>query len=63
MAGRHSPHITSPSTRPPGEATLVPIAIPELPRLLRDVMIPPPCRDLARQHWNALYQRHALIKN
>jgi len=38
---------------------LIPITIPELLRLLRDTVIPPPCRDLAhRQHWSLWRRRH-----
>jgi hypothetical protein len=38
---------------------LIPITIPELVRLLRDTVIPPPCRDQAhRQHWSQWRRRH-----
>jgi hypothetical protein len=42
-----------------GVAALVPITIPELLRLLRDAVIPPPCRDLAHQlRWPTWRRRH-----
>jgi SRSO17 transposase len=41
------------------EIGLIPITIPELVRLLRDSVIPPPCRDQAhRQHWSQWRRRH-----
>jgi SRSO17 transposase len=41
------------------EIGLIPITIPELLRLLRDTVIPPPCRDRAhRQHWSQWRRRH-----
>jgi len=41
------------------DAGLIPITIPELVRLLRDAVIPPPRRDLAhRLHWSAWRRRH-----
>jgi hypothetical protein len=41
------------------EIGLIPITIPELVRLLRDTVIPPPCRDQAhRQHWSQWRRRH-----
>jgi SRSO17 transposase len=41
------------------ETGLIPITIPELVRLLRDRVIPPPCRDQAhRQHWSQWRRRH-----
>jgi SRSO17 transposase len=41
------------------EIGLIPITIPELVRLLRDTVIPPPCRDQAhRQHWSHWRRRH-----
>jgi SRSO17 transposase len=41
------------------DARLIPITIPELLRLLRDSVIPPPRRDRAhRLHWSAWRRRH-----
>ena len=41
------------------DAGLIPITIPELLRLLRDTVIPPPRRDRPhRQHWSAWRRRH-----
>jgi hypothetical protein len=41
------------------EAGLIPITVPELLRLLRDIVIPPPRRDRAhRLHWSAWRRRH-----
>jgi SRSO17 transposase len=41
------------------DAGLIPITIPELLRLLRDTVIPPPRRDRAhRLHWSAWRRRH-----
>jgi len=41
------------------DAGLIPITIPELLRLLRDIVIPPPRRDRAhRLHWSAWRRRH-----
>jgi hypothetical protein len=41
------------------EIDLIPITIPELVRLLRDTIIPPPCRDKThRQHWSQWRRRH-----
>jgi SRSO17 transposase len=41
------------------DAGLIPITIPELLRLLRDAVIPPPRRDRAhRLHWSAWRRRH-----
>ena len=38
---------------------LVPVTVPELLRLLRDIVIPPPRRDRARRlHWSAWRRRH-----
>jgi hypothetical protein len=38
---------------------LIPVTIPELLRLLRDIVIPPPRRDRAhRLHWSAWRRRH-----
>jgi hypothetical protein len=38
---------------------LIPITIPELAQLLRDTLIPPPCRDMNhRQHWSQWRRRH-----
>ncbi|HEY6315590.1 MAG TPA: hypothetical protein VIY52_32945 [Streptosporangiaceae bacterium] len=40
-------------------AGLIPITVPELLRLLRDTVIPPPRRDRAhRLHWSAWRRRH-----
>ena len=40
-------------------AGLIPITVPELLRLLRDIVIPPPRRDRAhRLHWSAWRRRH-----
>ena len=40
-------------------AGLIPVTIPELLRLLRDIVIPPPRRDRAhRLHWSAWRRRH-----
>jgi hypothetical protein len=45
--------------RPGLETGLIPLTIPELVRLLRDTVIPPPCRDQAhRQHWSRWRRRH-----
>jgi hypothetical protein len=41
------------------DAGLIPITVPELLRLLRDVVIPPPRRDRAhRLYWSAWRRRH-----
>ena len=41
------------------DAGLIPITVPELLRLLRDTVIPPPRRDQAhRLHWSAWRRRH-----
>jgi SRSO17 transposase len=41
------------------DAELIPVTIPELLRLLRDIVIPPPRRDRAhRLHWSAWRRRH-----
>ena len=41
------------------DAGLIPITVPELLRLLRDAVIPPPRRDRAhRLHWSAWRRRH-----
>jgi SRSO17 transposase len=41
------------------DAGLIPITVPELLRLLRDTVIPPPHRDQAhRQHWSTWRRRH-----
>ena len=41
------------------EIGLVPLTVPELVRLLRDTVIPPPCRDKThRQHWSQWRRRH-----
>jgi SRSO17 transposase len=41
------------------DAGLIPITVPELLRLLRDAVIPPPRRDRAhRRHWSAWRRRH-----
>ena len=41
------------------DAGLIPVTIPELLRLLRDIVIPPPQRDRAhRLHWSAWRRRH-----
>jgi len=41
------------------EIDLIPITIPELVRLLRDTVIPPPYRDRPhRQHWSPWRRRH-----
>jgi SRSO17 transposase len=41
------------------DAGLIPITVPELLRLLRDTVIPPPQRDRAhRQHWSVWRRRH-----
>ncbi len=41
------------------DAGLIPITIPELVRLLRDTVIPPPQRDRAhRLHWSTWRRRH-----
>jgi SRSO17 transposase len=41
------------------EAELIPVTVPELLRLLRDIVIPPPRRDPAhRLHWSAWRRRH-----
>jgi SRSO17 transposase len=40
------------------DAVLIPVTIPELPRLLRDIVIPPPRRDRARRlHWSQWRRR------
>ena len=41
------------------DAGLIPITVPELLRLLRDIVIPPPQRDRPhRLHWSAWRRRH-----
>jgi len=41
-------------------AALIPITVPELLRLLRDIVIPPPRRDRAhRLHWRRRHQHRA----
>jgi SRSO17 transposase len=41
------------------DAELIPVTIPELLRLLRDIVIPPPRRDRAhRLHWSKWRRRH-----
>jgi len=41
------------------DAGLIPVTVPELLRLLRDTVIPPPRRDRARRlHWSAWRRRH-----
>src|SRR6201993_4516399 len=41
------------------DAGLIPVTIPELLRLLRDIAIPPPRRDRARRlHWSEWRRRH-----
>ena len=41
------------------DAGLIPITVPELLRLLRDTVIPPPRRDRAHElHWSAWRRRH-----
>ena len=41
------------------DAELIPVTIPELLRLLRDIVIPPPRRDRAhRLHWSEWRRRH-----
>jgi hypothetical protein len=41
-------------TRSDPDAGLIPITVPELLRLLRDTVIPPPCPDRVRRlHWSA----------
>jgi SRSO17 transposase len=41
------------------DSGLIPVTVPELLRLLRDVVIPPPRRDRAhRQHWSQWRRRH-----
>jgi hypothetical protein len=41
------------------DAGLIPVTVPELLRLLRDIVIPPPRRDLAqRLHWSDWRRRH-----
>ena len=41
------------------DAGLIPVTVPELLRLLRDIVIPPPRRDRAhRLHWSAWRRRH-----
>jgi hypothetical protein len=41
------------------DAGLIPVTVPELLRLLRDIVIPPPRRDRAhRLHWPAWRRRH-----
>jgi len=38
---------------------LIPVTVPELLRLLRDIVIPPPRRDRPhRLHWSAWRRRH-----
>lgn len=44
---------------PDPDAELIPVTVPELLRLLRDIVIPPPRRDRAhRLHWSAWRRRH-----
>jgi SRSO17 transposase len=46
-------------SHPSPEIGLIPLTIPELVRLLRDTVIPPPCRDKThRQHWSQWRRRH-----
>ena len=41
------------------DAGLIPVTVPELLRLLRDIVIPPPRRDRAhRLHWSEWRRRH-----
>jgi len=41
------------------EIGLVPVTIPEMLRMLRGTVIPPPRRDRAhRQHWSQWRRRH-----
>jgi hypothetical protein len=41
------------------DAGLIPVTVPELLRLLRDIVIPPPRRDRPhRLHWSAWRRRH-----
>ncbi len=41
------------------EIGLIPVTIPEMLRMLRGTVIPPPCRDHAhRQHWSRWRRRH-----
>jgi hypothetical protein len=41
------------------DAGLIPVTVPELLRLLRDIVIPPPQRDRAhRLHWSDWRRRH-----
>ena len=41
------------------DAGLIPVTVPELLRLLRDTVIPPPQRDRPhRLHWSAWRRRH-----
>ena len=41
------------------DAGLIPITVPELLRLLRDIVIPPPRRDRPhRLHWSTWRRRH-----
>jgi len=41
------------------DAGLIPVTVPELLRLLRDIVIPPPRRDRPhRQHWSQWRRRH-----
>jgi hypothetical protein len=41
------------------DAGLIPVTVPELLRLLRDAVIPPPRRDRAhRLHWSTWRRRH-----
>jgi hypothetical protein len=41
------------------DSGLIPVTVPELLRLLRDIVIPPPRRDRAhRLHWSAWRRRH-----
>ena len=44
---------------PGSDAGLIPVTIPELLRLLRGSVIPPPCRDWPhRLHWSDWRRRH-----
>ena len=46
-------------SHPGPETGLIPLTIPELVRLLRDTVIPPPCRGKThRQHWSQWRRRH-----
>jgi hypothetical protein len=41
------------------DAGLIPVTVPELLRLLRDTVIPPPRRDQPRRlHWSTWRRRH-----